>query len=98
MSRSVNLFFFFSPLVSLLTKETYLRVCGERCFTSESKFCLQCDPEFMPQISKSQTDWHAEKLKNRDFLHRARKTILSLFSEFLFLAVLILWGCIRIFL
>lgn len=36
----------------------------ERCFTSESGFCLQYNLESMPPTSKSQTDGGAEKLKN----------------------------------
>lgn len=69
----------------------------ERCFTSESGFCLQCNLNFMPPTSKSQTNGGAEKLKN-GLLYREGKHILSTYHKFPFLVnQLVLWGCIRIF-
>lgn len=48
-------------------KDSHFFSCRERIFTSESRDCLQYNPEFMPQTSKSQTDGDAEKLKNHDY-------------------------------
>lgn len=58
--------------------------CQERCFTSESRVCLHFNPEFMPQIPKSQTD-RCRKVKKQWLLYR--KNTPSPYHGFPFLVI-----------